>query len=309
MTETLFLRYKEALRRGHLAAARGRLEDAAAAYRDAVSIAADRAVPRAALGRVLLRLGEPEEALAAYEAADRLAPGEDGSILGRAQALVVLRRTAEAASAYDVLAALREAAGQPAAAAEAARRALAIEPSPVREARHAALAAAARAAAGSPGEAGADAPAGASERESGAGGGAERSTTPDGPESPSAGAPVVDLGPDPEGLVASMEEAIGRGDADAAGGFALAAARGYRARGRLAAAVDACLQGIGARPADADLHLLLADLAIERGWPGQAGETYRNLLRLVELDGDAGKADAIRAAAARLPAARLLGGG
>ena len=99
-----------------------------------------------------------------------------------------------------------------------------------------------------------------------------------------------------------MEEAELRGDADAAAAAALAAARAYRDQGHLAAAFDACLQGIGARPADVDLHLLLADLAVGRGWTAQAGDTYRHLLRLVELDGDAALGEAIRAAAAeRLP--------
>ena len=100
----------------------------------------------------------------------------------------------------------------------------------------------------------------------------------------------------------ALEEASARGDLDSAAAAALAAARAYRAVGHVAAAFDACLEGIGARPADVELHLLLADLAIDVGWTGQAAETYRSLVRLAELDGDEAVVEAIRAAAAgRLP--------
>ena len=107
MTETLFERYKEALRAGHVAVVRGRFEEAAAAYREAVSIAGDRAVPRTALGGVHLRLGDPLAALEAYDGALAVEPDDDASLLGRAQALVVLRRTDAAAATYDRLAGLR----------------------------------------------------------------------------------------------------------------------------------------------------------------------------------------------------------
>jgi hypothetical protein len=70
----------------------------------------------------------------------------------------------------------------------------------------------------------------------------------------------------------------------------------------MAAAFDACLLGIGVRPGDVDLHLLLADLAVDHGWSGQAGEAYQQLLRLADLDGDAAAADLVRRTAEeRLP--------
>jgi hypothetical protein len=51
-----------------------------------------------------------------------------------------------------------------------------------------------------------------------------------------------------------------------------------------------------------DLHLLLADLAVDHGWSGQAGDAYQQLLRLADLDGDAAVADLVRRTAAdRLP--------
>jgi nucleoid-associated protein YgaU len=273
MTETLFERYKEALRAGHVAVVRGRLEEGVAAYREAISIAPDRAVPRSALGSVYLRLGDPGAALEAYDAALALAPGDDPATLGRAQALVVLRRTAEAAAVYDDLADARAAGERLPEAVEAARRALAIEPTDVRRERHAAFVERLRD--GAAEEAEAEGPADAS------------------PQPPP---------PDPEMLVVAAEEATAGGDLGAAAAAALAAARVYRDQGHLVAAFDTCLQGIGVRPADIELHLLLADLAVRRGWNAQAGDTYHNLVRLVELDGDAAQGETIRAAAAeRLP--------
>jgi tetratricopeptide (TPR) repeat protein len=279
MTETLFERYKEALRSGHVAALRGRLEDAAAAYREAISITADRAVPRTALGGVQLRLGDPGGALEAFDGALAIEPDHDAALLGRAQALVVLRRTTEAAVAYDHLATIRAAEARLADAAEAARRALAIEPTGERRERHARLVEELRAAAG----------AAVAEGEADADGDAGRTAAPK-PR------------PDPEALIIALEEATARGDAGSAAAAALAAAHAHRAEGRIAAAFDACLLGIGIRPGDVDLHLLLADLAVDRGWSAQAGESYRQLIRLADLDGDVATADLVRrTAAARLP--------
>jgi protein O-GlcNAc transferase len=272
MTETLFERYKEALRAGHVAVLQGRLEDAAAFYRAAIAVAGDRAVPRTALGGVLLRLGEPAEALAAYDAALALLPGDDAALLGRAQALVVLRRTDEAAATYDRLVAAREAAGREADAVEAARRALAIEPTDERRRRHAELAGGEVPGAGAPGAAGdgaADAP-------------VEPEPEPE---------PPVDA----EALVAEAEAAVARADGDAAATAALAAARAHRDAGRRVAAIDACLLGIGARPADVDLHLLLVDLAGDSAEAGPS-DTRHRLLRLAELDGDAAAIERVRAA-------------
>ncbi len=45
MSGSLYEGYKEALRRGHVAAVRGRLDVALAAYREASRIAPDRALP------------------------------------------------------------------------------------------------------------------------------------------------------------------------------------------------------------------------------------------------------------------------
>lgn len=289
MAETLFERYKEALRAGHVALVRGRLEDAQAAYREAIAIAPDRAVPHVALGGVHLRLGEPDAALASYDAALAIAADDDGALLGRAQALVVLRNTAEAAAVYDRLAAVRAESDRTADAAEAARRALAIEPTEERRARHARLA-------GLPLEGEPGVPAGAPEPEAPVVTTAEPAVEAEAPgEAQAPGEPL----PDPEELVLALEAAIDRGDTAAAAESALAAARAHRAAGHPSAAFDACLQGLGARPGDVDLHLLLAELALDHGWTARAADTYRDLLRLVELDDDPEQAAAVRAAAAR----------
>jgi len=282
MTETLFERYKEALRAGHVAVLQGRLDDAAASYRAAIAVAGDRAVPRTALGGVLLRLGEPAEALAAYDAALELLPEDDAALLGRAQALVVLRRTGEAAATYDRLVAAREAAGRGPDATEAARRALAIEPTDERRGRHAALAGGGVADAAAP-----------------------RPTDDDEPDEPEPEPePVPEPEPpvDAEALVAEAEDAAARGDGDTAATAALAAAWAHRDAGRRVAAIDACLLGIGARPADVELHLLLADLAGDAAEVGPSDARHR-LLRLAELDGDAAAIERVRAAVAAAPEA------
>ena len=91
MSEALYEQYKEALRQGHMAALRGRLDVAAAAYRDAARFAPDRALPYVGLGGVLTRLGRSDEALAAYSAALDRAPADEGAMRGRADVLAARR--------------------------------------------------------------------------------------------------------------------------------------------------------------------------------------------------------------------------
>ena len=122
--EGLYERYKDALKRGHVAALRGRLDEALDAYAEASRIAPERATPHTAAGTALLRRRRPADALAYYEAASRLAPRDEAALLGQAQALVALDRKADAAEAYDALAQLRASGGKLADAVDAARRAL-----------------------------------------------------------------------------------------------------------------------------------------------------------------------------------------
>ena len=124
MSEVPYEQYKDALRRGHTAALRGRLDVAAAAYREASRIAPDRALPYVGLGGVLSRLGRADDALVAYSAALDRAPTDEGAMHGRADVLAALGRRAEAAETLDRLASILERDGRLADACDVARSAL-----------------------------------------------------------------------------------------------------------------------------------------------------------------------------------------
>ncbi len=117
-------RYKDALKRGHVASLRGSLEEALSAYAEAASIAPERPTPHASAGTALLRRKRPADALRFYEAALRVAPRDETSLLGRAQALAALDRRPDAADAFDALADVRAVGGKLADAVDAARRGL-----------------------------------------------------------------------------------------------------------------------------------------------------------------------------------------
>ncbi len=302
MTDPLFDRYREALRTGHVAGLRGRLEDAAASYQEAARLAPDRAVPRAALGAIELRLGQPELALASFDAALTLSPVDDAALLGRAQALVVLERPDDAAGTFDSLADARRAAGKHADAGDAFRRAMEIQPTTARHARYQELVDELRQQVG-------DAE-------------AERAlaralrfleTAPGSDEPPVEPAPpnafeVVEAPPaspapeverDGDVLLGAADEAEARGDGPSVVAAAIGAARAFRAAGHAAAALDACDRGLASRPDDVGLHLLIAELRLERGALGPAADTYRKLLRLADIDGDAATRERVFAAARR----------
>ena len=124
MSGSLYEDYKEALRRGHVAVLRGRLDIALAAYREAARIAPDRALPHVGLGGVLARMGRTGESLAAYRTALDHAPDDEGALRGRADLLASTGRRAEAARTLDRLAGVFEQAGRTADACDVARRAL-----------------------------------------------------------------------------------------------------------------------------------------------------------------------------------------
>jgi tetratricopeptide (TPR) repeat protein len=303
MSDALFDRYREALRAGHVAVRRGRLEDAAASYREAAALAGDRAVPRTALGSVELRLGQPDQALASFDDALAVAPGDDAALMGRAQALVVLQRPDDAAATFDLLADARWAAGKRPDACDALRRALEIQPTPRRRERYRELTEELRQAVGDLEAERALARAleflATASVEPAAGTPLDEAPRGE-PAAPGpTAAPPVEPVPvaDGDALVVEAEEAAARGDAPAAVAAAMAAARAFRAAGHPVAALDACDVGLASGPDDVDLHLLIAELTFERGAVGSAGDTYRNLLRLVEMDGDGAARDRILAAA------------
>ncbi len=122
--EALYERYKDALRRGHVASLRGRLEEALTAYAEAAAIAPERATPHTSAGNALMRRKRPADAVRHYTAAVRLAPRDEAALLGRAQALTALARRAQAADAYDAVAEVQAANGKLADAVDSERRAL-----------------------------------------------------------------------------------------------------------------------------------------------------------------------------------------
>jgi tetratricopeptide (TPR) repeat protein len=126
MSDPLFERYKEALKAGHVAALRGRLDDALVQYRRAASIADERALPHASMGGVLLRMGRSEESFAAYTRALARSPRDEQSLAGLAEVLVSAGRSADAAEALERLAETVQAAGRAEEALATLRRALAL---------------------------------------------------------------------------------------------------------------------------------------------------------------------------------------
>jgi len=104
MSDALYERYKDALRRGHVAAQRGRDAAALEAYSEAAGLAPDRALPLVAIGGVLRRLGKPTEALATYGLALDRAPTDAAALRGRAELATETGDPLEAAEMYDRLA-------------------------------------------------------------------------------------------------------------------------------------------------------------------------------------------------------------
>jgi Tfp pilus assembly protein PilF len=99
-----------------------------------------------------------------------------------------------------------------------------------------------------------------------------------------------------------LEESLEAGDLDEARRRALTAAMAHRAVGQYQAAMDACYQALAILPSDPDVHLLLAELYLDRGWRGPAADKLVLLGRLAQLTGDgATRARLCYLAAARFP--------
>ena len=299
MSGVLYEQYKDALRRGHMAALRGRLDVAAAAYREASRIAPDRALPYVGLGGVLSRLGKAEDALTAYTNALDRAPTDEGAMHGRADVLAALGRRAEAAETLDRLASILERDGRLADACDVARSALELAESRGRRRQVEGLVARLRTAA--PEDAAA---ADALERalgvlDSGPGVTPKAARTGSDADAATAAPPGP---PDPALLTLAVEEALEAGDLDEARRRALVAAIGHRDVGQFHAAMDACYQALAILPSDPDIHLLLAELYLDRGWRGPAADKLVLLGRLSQLTGDgATRARLCYLAAARFP--------
>jgi hypothetical protein len=111
-------------------------------------------------------------------------------------------------------------------------------------------------------------------------------------EPAAAAQPEAEPEPEPEPVDAfavgrEAEEALARGDAAAARDGLLVAAAAHRDAGRSFAAIDACYLALAVAPADVDLHLMLTQLYLERGWRAPAVDKLLLLDRLADLAADA----------------------
>jgi tetratricopeptide (TPR) repeat protein len=316
-TSSLYERYKDALRRGHVAALRGRNDAAIDAYGEAASIAPDRSLPHASIGGILAKMDRLEDAVPAYERALDLAPRDETALRGIAEALARLGRRADAANALDRLADALDAGGRLADATDAARRALELAESRDRRTQVESFAERLRTAPADDevsqraltqaiqlleiGPAQPDIA--AIEPDAPEPDGAIASAEPEATELVDASEataaepeaepePAAAEGPpvEPAGLGIALgavaEAHLYAGEVEDAHAGLLAAARAHRRAGRLVAAVDACDLAIGLAPADPDLHLLLAELYLDRGWRTLATDKLLLLGRIAELDED-----------------------
>jgi tetratricopeptide (TPR) repeat protein len=308
--EALYERYKDALRRGHVASLHGRLDEALDAYAEASSIAPERPTPHTSAGTALLRRGRPADALRYYDAALSLVPRDEAALLGRAQALGALGRRGDAATAFDSLADHRAAGGRLADAVDAARRALELAEG--RERRRTLERLIGRLRASEPDEPGrlvleralgvleglaiaapavvvplplddpqlAPAPTDELAAVDGAGQ----------PRDEPAIRPVLERGMPPDADVGELsrlaDAALDDGDSALAVERLLDVAAVSRTAGRMAAAMDACYLALAADPDHVGLHLALVQLYDDSGWSGLAGEKLDLLDRLVALDDD-----------------------
>lgn len=296
VTGSLYERYKDALRRGHVATLRGRPDEAIGAYEEAAALAPDRSLPYASLGGVFARQGRGADAVAAFRRALELSPGDEAALAGLADVLVRAADPLGASEALVRLAERRLAAGHPADAADVARQASTLlEARPKRgfvdrlvDRR---------------GDATTEATA-AELRErvqrllSTADAVGPSSASPEAaPETDDAGATAISeiaRPPDPEQLLDEADAADRAGEAVVALERYRQAAAAFRSAGRLDAALDAGLPALALAPADPALHLILADVYLDRGWRDGAADKLALLERLAELDGDEATATAAR---------------
>ena len=290
MTGSLYEEYKEALRRGHVAALRGRHDLAIQAFREAARIAPDRALPHVGLAAALARLDRVDEALAAYRAALARAPDDEGALRGRADLLEAQDRPAEAAGSLDHLAGVLERAGRTADACDVARRALELAESRGRRRLVQTLVARLRESASDPAVAEALARAmSVLDVESVTTPADAPTTTEPGPEAAAEEpAPRPRRVPPPDAIALSraFETAIDAGNIDEARKQAVATSSAHRAAGQFHASIDACYEALAIAPADPGVHFALALLYLDRGWRTLAADKLVLIGRLSQLTGD-----------------------
>ena len=279
MSDALYERYKEALRRGHVAAQRGRDAAALEAYSEAARLAPDRALPLVGLGGVLRRLGKPAEALATYGAALDRAPTDEAALRGRAELSIETGDRLDAAEAYDTLATVLDGADRLPEASESARHALEAAESRLRRStvqRYADRL-----------EAAGDDPAVVDEL-------ARAMTVLDARVSADA---VPEVPPSrrstrsPRSMTSRTpsRRATPRRPARSPSRSRLATA----ARTGPSTAIDACYLALAVAPADPGLHLTLADIYLDRGWRPLAIDKLDRLAHLAALTDDEATRDRV----------------
>jgi tetratricopeptide (TPR) repeat protein len=97
MADPVFERYKDALKKGHVAVFKGRPKEALGHYQEAARLAGHRPLPFVSMGSVLLQMGRHQEAIGAYEEALRRAPDDPQALIGLGATLTAAARKAEAA--------------------------------------------------------------------------------------------------------------------------------------------------------------------------------------------------------------------
>jgi tetratricopeptide (TPR) repeat protein len=248
-------------------------------------------------------------------------PRDEGSLRGRADAMIALGRPFDAADALDRLSNVLDGAGRLPEACDAARRALELAESKDRRRHVGALVGRLRQSAGDekaelslaralkllepvqvdesriaePVAAEPATPEPEAEAEDQATATATGEADPIGEtketEATEAADEVLPADSEPEpvdvnAIRAAAEEALAAGDHAAALSGLLAAAAAHSSAGRSVAAIDACYLALPIAPADADLHLMLAELYLERGWRPLAADKLVLLARLAALADD-----------------------
>lgn len=265
---SLYDRYREALRGGHLAAVRGNREIAARAYAAAAALLPDRAAPHVALGKVELAGNRPADALEAFRAALHRAPSDTTALDGAARALVELERPADAADILDRLAITFLEHDRQAEALATIERALQLVESRWRRSAHDRL-----------------------RTEQGATDSSWLGDLPPSDRERIATAQVAELpgrgrtGPVSatlRGIAERVDRASAAGDVRGllAGALELAAADRHRA------AIDACHDALTVAPADPEVHRTLAEVYRHRGWATAAQHKLGLVDRLLEATDD-----------------------
>jgi len=285
MSDAVYERYKDALRRGHVATQRGRTDDALAAYAEAARIAPDRALPLIGVGTILARLEKHSEALAAFDGALERSPHDETALRGRASVLTVLGRRADAAESLDRLAIALGEAGRLSEATDVARQALELAES--RGRRRGLTGLVQRLREGGSGDSPAKAALDRATQLLAAGTVAAPVAAVESPSIPTE--PAAPPPPPPFDAVrvtAELEGAAESGETDHVRTAALRAVAGHRANGHPDAAIDAVYMALASNPSDPGLHLALAEIYLDLGWRSTAADKLVLLAHLTSLTGD-----------------------